>query len=239
MKTTEIFSMSEIPYSILARFGLTKEMINDFPEPIRKQLLSGMATPVLPIVVSDNNGNKLKSAACICLVREGNGSVDVRFISCLRDKDLSDYSEEQQKRLVQGDVIIALLRGQGLNYIQYNDSIRQTMTVPVKMLAHNIEIVAKEIPLNKAEEEILSLGSIVEKEDFSIGIDLNSPTGCRIYSGNAQQWKEEGKTNNLSKYNFGTYGCWVNDPVTHWLNYIPVDDYTEEMRAECRHKIKQ
>lgn len=239
MSLNDRFTMSEIPYTILADFGLTQEMIDDFPATIRTQLLSGRATPVLPIVVSDNNGNKQKSEACICLVRKSDGNVDVNFIPVWRDKNLDEFEEEQQRQLLLGNVIIAELQDSGLCYVQYNENIRQTMAVPVDLLAHNIDIISKFAPIDEADKEKLSRGEILEKEDFSIGIDLNSRTGCRISGGDAIQWKQEGKSSNLPKYSFGIYGCWANDPITNTLSYISEDNYTEEMRTEYNRATQQ
>lgn len=240
MDTNDRFSMTEIPYSILADFGLTQEMIDDFPASIRTQLLSGRATPALPIIVTDENGNKIKAESCITLIRKNDGSVDVNFIPVWRDKELSEYEEEQQRQLLLGNIIIAELQDRGLCYVQYNEDIKQTMTVPVSILAHNIEILSQFAPIDDNDKVKLSNGEIIEKEEFSIGIDLNSKTGCRISGGDTIQWKLEGKpNNNLTKYNFGLYGCWVNDPITNSLAYVAEDNYTDEMKAEYNRTIQQ
>ena len=50
------FSESEIPYEELANFGLSQEMIDDFPESIMNKFLSGQRTPLLPIERADFDG---------------------------------------------------------------------------------------------------------------------------------------------------------------------------------------
>ena len=47
------FSESEIPYEELANFGLSQEMIDDFPESIMNKFLSGQRTPLLPMGRAD------------------------------------------------------------------------------------------------------------------------------------------------------------------------------------------
>lgn len=61
------FSESEIPYEELANFGLSQEMIDDFPESIMNKFLSGQRTPLLPIERADFDGVVHKDFARIRL----------------------------------------------------------------------------------------------------------------------------------------------------------------------------
>ena len=59
MTKVERFQDNEIPYELLASFGLSQEMVDDLPQKVLEQLLSGQRTPLLPICNVDENGNKI------------------------------------------------------------------------------------------------------------------------------------------------------------------------------------
>ena len=84
------------------------------------------------------------------------------------------------------------------------------------------------------EKSILLLknGQIVEITDgedtVTVGIDLDTPSCLRIVGGNADRWKQEKEAESLPQYNFGLFGCWVNDGNNN-LSYVDEEDYTDEM----------
>ena len=47
------FEFEEIPFSTLARFGLTQEMIEDLPMHVLDDIYNGRHSPVLPVRVTD------------------------------------------------------------------------------------------------------------------------------------------------------------------------------------------
>ena len=65
MANKEHFKQEEIPYGILAKFGLTQEMIEDLPQNVIHRLLSSRTTPVLPIVTENIDGETILSYARI------------------------------------------------------------------------------------------------------------------------------------------------------------------------------
>ena len=50
------FEFEEIPFSTLARFGLTQEMIEDLPMHVLDDIYNGRHSPVLPVRVTDEHG---------------------------------------------------------------------------------------------------------------------------------------------------------------------------------------
>ena len=61
------FEFEELPYDTLSQFGLTQEMIEDLPMHILEELSHGRHSPVLPIKVTDENGNTVMKAGDIML----------------------------------------------------------------------------------------------------------------------------------------------------------------------------
>ena len=51
------FNEDEVPYTILEEFGLNQEMIEDLPVDVYRDILNGRLSPVLPIRVTDRDGN--------------------------------------------------------------------------------------------------------------------------------------------------------------------------------------
>ena len=73
------FEESEVPYQTLARFGLTQEKIEDLPLWALEDIGQGRRSPLLPIQVTNEEGETLKSRTRFALVRMEDGKVDVVF----------------------------------------------------------------------------------------------------------------------------------------------------------------
>lgn len=230
------FTESEIPYDILEGYGLTQEMIDDLPQSIFQRLLAGYTTPLLPILTKDAEGNTIDSLARVTLFRRNDGKVDVGFVPQWEEKSLDEYDEETQQKLLNGDVCIVYGENRQRCFVQYDEVVRQTITVPVELILHNISIV-DELKLSSDEINKISNGNIVEimtnNVVFSIGIDLVETAGFRVAIGDAQTWREEAKMQ-LPEYNFGIMGCWVRDQIKNTWSYVPEEKYTEEMNEEMK-----
>ena len=73
------FKESEVPYQTLAGFGLTQEKIEDLPLWALEDIGHGRRSPLLPIQVTNDEGETLKSRIRFALVRMEDGKVDVVF----------------------------------------------------------------------------------------------------------------------------------------------------------------
>lgn len=235
MANYEIFSEKEIPYGILENFGLTHEMIDDLPQNVMQRFLAGRATPVLPIVTENTEGHKVKSLARISLVRMNDGTVDICFAPRWVDKNLSEFTNEQQEKLKLGSVATAVMPGKGSCYIQFDDTINQVMAVPVAVISHNIAILTRSFDLSDSNKNTLEDGGVVEMniddKTVSAGIDLNEMSGIRIANGDIIAWQQDATTDRLPKYNFGLFGCWMADDE-NILTYVAEEDYTQEILDE-------
>lgn len=60
MTQVEKFQDNEIPFEVLASFGLSKEMVEDLPMKVLETLLNGQRTPLLPISIQNKKGNLLE-----------------------------------------------------------------------------------------------------------------------------------------------------------------------------------
>lgn len=235
MANLERFSHEEIPYEILEQFGLTQEMIDDLPNNVMNRFLSSRATPVLPVVTENADGEKVQSLARISLIRKNDGTVDICFAPRWEDEDLEEFTPEQQERLKLDQVTTAIIPGKGECYIQYDDTINQVMMVPVTVINHNIDIIASRYGIDEEKTGLIKDGDVIETniEDtyLAIGIDLNETSCIRIVDGDIIDWRKDTKTDQLPKYNFGLYGCWIADDE-NCLSYIPEDEYTEEIEQQ-------
>ena len=66
------FVESEIPYGTLERFGLTQEMIEDLPVDVLQNICNGRRSPVLPIVITAEDGEtrQERGSALSALLKE-------------------------------------------------------------------------------------------------------------------------------------------------------------------------
>lgn len=84
----EQFEFNELPYPTLARFGLTQEMIEDLPLRILKEIGKGGYSPVLPMRVTNENGEVIESRSRFAFIRMDSGEVDVVFYPTLKSSPL-------------------------------------------------------------------------------------------------------------------------------------------------------
>lgn len=235
MAKIERFTEKEIPYGKLERFGLTQEMIDDLPQNVMQRFLSSRKTPLLPVFTINSEGKKVQSLARISLVRLDNGEADVCFAPQWEYEDLTEFTPQQQEKLKLGDTTIAEVKKYGLCFVQFDDTVNQVMTVPVDIINQNISTLAKGCGLNDEEVNILKEGGIAEIDRngkvISIGIDLNEKSGIRAVNGDIMAWREDAKADELPKYNFGNYGCWIADD-DNILSYVNEDDFDEILIRE-------
>lgn len=230
--------LGELPYEVLEQFSLTQEMIEDLPMHVLDDLCDGRHSPVLPIKVADESGERIKSRSRLAFIRKEDGQVDVVFYPALETSLLNDYDEAQQKQLLSGKVIIADAQTadghRSKVFVQVDPGTNQVMSVPTPVIGRNFQVLAEQMHLGMAEIKGLQHGDpltlIVENELMTVGIDLHARTGIRICRGDEQRWREQGKRD-WDKYTFGVYGCWIMDDDGN-LDYVPEEQYTEELWNE-------
>lgn len=230
--------LGELPYEVLEQFSLTQEMIEDLPMHVLDDLCDGRHSPVLPIEVADESGERIKSRSRLAFIRKEDGQVDVVFYPALETSPLNDYDAAQQKQLLSGKVIIADAQTadghRSKVFVQVDPGTNQVMSVPTPVIGRNFQVLAEQMHLGMAEIKGLQHGDpltlIVENELMTVGIDLHARTGIRICRGDEQRWREQGKRD-WDKYTFGVYGCWIMDDDGN-LDYVPEEQYTEELWNE-------
>lgn len=234
----EQFEFNELPYPTLARFGLTQEMIEDLPLRILKEIGKGGYSPVLPMRVTNENGEVIESRSRFAFIRMDSGEADVVFYPTLKSSPLECYNEEQQKQLLDGKSIIAdVAMADGRHskaFVQIDEETKQVMYVPTPIIARNLKVLAEVMHFGTVEVNGMQHGEpltvAVDGEPVTVGIDLHNKTGIRFCAGDAQKWKEHPKRE-WDKYTFGCYGCWVMDDDGN-LDYVPEEEYTEELWNE-------
>ena len=246
-----IFKEDEIPYGILNDYGLTHEMIDDLPQEVMKKLLSGSLTPKLPLTLHTPTGD-MQFMSKLRLYRNIMGDVDVFFMPELETSKLSMYNEEEQKKLLSGNVITSTTNpkngdndGNTLFFIQYDEQINQVLSVPVQAISNNVRTLMANVELDENDVTDLMLGLPVTNKwknrngsfgEVTFGIDLRYPTGFYIVNGD----KDERKTmqeNFAQKYNFGLYGVWIADGDSAF--YVKEEDYTDDIKQQMSSAIKQ
>ena len=232
------FELEELPFSTLARFGLTQEMIEDLPMRVLEDLCQGRHSPVLPVRVRDEHGETVEGRTRFVFIRRDDGQPDEMFYPALKSSPLEKYDEAQQKQLLAGKAIVADTEtADGRHskvFVQIDPETNQVMSVPTPIIGRNLQVLAEELHLSSVEIKDMQEGNpqtlVVNDEPITVGIDLNSKTGIRFCSGDGQKWREQSKRE-WDKYTFGVYGCWIMDDDGN-LDYIPEEEYTEELWNE-------
>ena len=191
----EQFEFNELPYPTLARFGLTQEMIEDLPLRILKEIGKGGYSPVLPMRVTNENGEVIESRSRFAFIRMDSGEVDVVFYPTLKSSPLECYNEEQQKQLLDGKSIIAdVAMADGRRskaFVQIDEETKQVMYVPTPIIARNLKVLAEVMHFGTVEVNGMQHGEpltvAVDGEPVTVGIDLHNKTGIRFCAGAAQK----------------------------------------------------
>ena len=234
------FTEEEIPYHILNRFGLTREMIEDLPEGIGQRLRDGRTTPVLPIKVIADNGDTILAAARLSLHRNSDGQVRVMFYPRLEKIDLSRFPEAQRKPIAGGETVISEISlpdgKRAPAFYQIDPDTNQVMAVPVAVVDNNIRVIADELRLTPAEVNCLRNGKLLttqyQDKLWTIGVSLREQPGIRVVTGDEEAWREDDQRD-YGKFNFGLNGCWISNDEGG-LDYVPEDEYTEELWDEMK-----
>lgn len=249
MKNTLLIKMTDttqFPYELLEEFGLTPSMIDDLPEHVIETLYSGGRSPLLPIIVkTDGEDIKIHAKFRLISTNEENGKFGVVFYPKMSQAPIDNFTEDEQKQLLAGHVIIAdLLVGEKNAsktqcFVQIDKDTNHVFYVPTPVIGRNLRGVDEIIELTPEHFTALKSGDVVyvdTPEPMSIGINLFTETGVFVCSGDEANWhRVVGKS--LPKYNFGIDGCWVNDNGE--LNYVQEDDYTPEMLEEQRRLVER
>ena len=149
------FELEELPYPVLSKFGLTREMIEDLPMRILKEICNGRHSPVLPVRVTDENGQTAESRTRFACIRKEDGTTDVVFYPVLKSSPLEQYTPEQQKELTEGKAIIAdVIQSDGRHgkaFVQIDPETKQVMSVPTPIIGRNLQVLAEELRLGAVE----------------------------------------------------------------------------------------
>jgi hypothetical protein len=195
------FEEGDIPYETLEKFGLTHEMIEDLPMHVLEDIWSGRQSPVLPIHITNDEGELIKSRTRFSLVRMEDGKVDVMFYPVLKYAPLEHFDDNQLQLLKEGKAVVAdVMSPHGTMikaFVQIDPETNQVMNVPTPVIGRNLQVLAEELSLGSGEIKTMQNGQpltfVIDDEPVTVGIDLNSTTGIRFAQGDEQQWKERGK----------------------------------------------
>ena len=214
------FEFEELPFKTLSQFGLTQEMIEDLPMQSLEDISHGRHSPVLPIKITDENGNIIDERSRFSLVRKENGEADVIFYPVLKKSPLEQYTGQQQKQLELGKAILAdIVSADGRNtkvFVQIDRETKQVMSVPTQVIARNLQVLADELKLSSAEIKVMQQGEpltfVIEDEPVTVGIDLNEKNGIRFSQGDSQRWMEHTKRE-WDKYTM-VAGLWMMTEIS-------------------------
>ncbi len=228
------FDENEIPYGKFESIGLSQEMVDDLPEIVMKKLLEGLWTPILPISVELEGRVQRTIQARIKLERR-DGTVDILIAPRSEMADLEDFTFEEQNTLRSGKIIITKMPGKEQCFVQLDDKTNRVFYIPVSLMEDNLAALQKELELSNEQVAQMCAGNVIsiDKQEGGItfGFDFLADGGIKVVSGDREEY-DNVMSRELPKYNFGIYGCWVKEPDNSFKNYVPEENYTEDMQKE-------
>ena len=236
---TRIFNMGDIPYDVLQDYGISQKMIDDLPQEVMDDLLSGKRTPPMPVMRKLKSGKAFRGKASIVLVNTDEG-VNVMFIFRWEGDSLDGYNEDIQNAL-RGGYVVRLNKGDDMRYAQLDNTTNRVMKTDGKVINHNVDTFSRLMGLSDdIKSEMLSKPCVTFAKDYgeigtacmTSGIDLHAPNGILSVIGDAEKWKLAKNSSDIPHYNWGMYGCWETGEDGSFDKYIPEEEYTDEMYAE-------
>ena len=235
MRTT--FDENEIPYEKFASIGLSQEMVEDLPEMVMKNVLEGHSTPILPVSVDFGDGIQRRIQARLKLERRS-GTVDILIAPRSEMADLEDFTPEEQNTLRSGKIIITKMPGKEQCFVQLDDKTNRVFYIPVSLMEDNLASLQNEMELSNEQVAQMCTGNVIsidkQEGQFTFGLDFLADGGIKVVSGDREEY-DSIASRELPTYNFGIYGCWVKESDNSFKNYVPEEDYTEEMQKEFYH----
>ena len=243
------FNEETFPYDLLAGFGLTQEMIDDLPGHVLETIGNGGRSPLLPIEIPTKFGSvsaytKFRISDTIT----ENGKCGIVFYPQLMKADLCMFNEKEQELLLEGrtilaDIDIAAKEGEQKHkekcFVQIDKDTNHVFYVHSAVVGRNLKGVDSVVDLSNEDIEKLSNGELItvtEPAYMTIGIDIFSETGIFVCPGDEESWKSlVGKQ--MEKYNFGIYGCWINENGV--LRYVKEEDFDEPILEAQKNVAKE
>lgn len=243
----KIFHRDEYPFDVLAEFGLSEEMIYDLPDFVHTIIEMGGKSPLLPIAIEQPFG-VTRAYAKFCLIETEDG-LDVLFTPKLKQVNLEAFTKSDQKRLLDGKVIVTDIddverRIDGTEesqriraFVQLDKDTNDVVYSPTQIIGRNISAICSEYELTGGDLQSFWNGNLVTiltdkedgaKEPVTIGVDLFSDKGIIVVPGTAEQW-ENSVRRVMPEYSFGNDGCWINRNGR--LSYVHEEDFDDEILA--------
>ncbi len=241
----KIFHRDEYPFDILADFGLSEEMIYDLPDYVHTIIEMGGKSPLLPIAIEQPFG-VTRAYAKFCLLETEDG-LDVLFTPKLKQVNLEAFTKSDQKRLLEGKVIVTDIddvvrqidgteESQRIRaFVQLDKDTNDVVYSPTQIIGRNISAICTEYELTGKDLQSFWNGNLVTvltdkeegaKEPITIGVDLFSDKGIIVVPGTAEQW-ENTVRRVMPEYSFGNDGCWINRNGR--LSYVPEEEFDEQI----------
>lgn len=231
MERKNFFERNEIPYEKFELYGLNQDMIDDLPQSVIDKLIEGKWTP--PITTNIQSESEVfKVPVRFQLVRT---EKDVELMVCAKKStaSLEQFSDEDQNILRDGSPILYQHEDFGNCYAQLDDKTNKVAFSPAFIIQNNLKTLYEkfEIPVEEQPQEV---GECITTDKNNLGfpitygIDLFADNGVRLVYGDKEKWQER-KDNNMPKYNFGIFGCWITDDENSLSDYVLEEDYSEEM----------
>uniref|UniRef100_A0AB33J6R3 DUF4099 domain-containing protein n=1 Tax=Prevotella sp. GTC17254 TaxID=3236794 RepID=A0AB33J6R3_9BACT len=231
------FDENEIPYEKFEKIGLSQEMVDDLPEMVMKKLLGGHWSPILPICIGLDDDMQRVIQARIKFERR-DGFVDILIAPRSEMADLEDFTPEEQNTLRSGKIIITKMPGKEQCFVQLDDKTNRVFYIPVSLMENNLVSLQNELELSNEQVAQMCTGNIctISKREgiFTFGFDFLSDGGIKVVNGDREEY-DSITSHELPKYSFGIYGCWIKDADDSFKEYVPEENYTEEMQKEFYH----
>lgn len=241
------YKLEQFPFETLEEYGLTREMIEDLPDHVLDTIINGGRSPLLPITVRTMEGySNLYAKFRVLDTTDDSGKLDIIFYPKLNEAPIHQFTDEQQKMLLDGKVIETDMTHKidGTDqtckercYVQLDRDTNHVFYVATPIIARNLIAVDNTLGIPFLDFQKILEGDVVaidEPEYVAIGIDLFTDTGVLVCAGDEESWKKiVGKR--MPKYSFGLEGCWINEKG--FLRYVKEEDFDLDI-IEARHRLK-
>ena len=255
MELLQQFYPEELPYSKLAYFGITADMLNALPGDIYDNLLSGRVSPRISVKVPTKGGVAYEVPLKLQLQRMDTGDVEALFIPVI-DNSSQEFTVnmmgtlplESREALDRGLATVAFLQIETPKgsldavrcFIQFDKEQQQLVHVPTQVIGRNIKAAASRFNLSLADIDALLEGKrisvTVKDKEATLGVDILHEYGLLSVEGTEEDWLKAAVPE-IPEYSFGESGCWVNSGKG--LKFVEEKDFTDEIRSLLTQKTDE
>lgn len=196
---------SDIPFSQLAKLGISKEKALSMPTELLEPFLGGKVTPLIQARIRSRSGDMYEVPMKLQLLKNRHGKIILVSYPIQKHlKNDMNLNKQELQSLNEGRIIRKEVNDNGTRRLQFVQIDRETNSL-IKRNAKDLKIPekiaelekVKDIQLGQNQKTAIKEGKPVELEigdqKVTVGLDNREPQGFKVVNGDMDEWRKQEK----------------------------------------------